>query len=115
MQRRGRVGEAEKITPAPASPVSPHASTPAVGDPPDRAVAVLADEERAVVGDRYADRAAPDAAVVDHEAGQEILVFAGRPAVLQQYPHDLVAGAPGAVPRPVERRKNVAAVFGGEL
>src|SRR5260370_1035824 len=50
-------------------------------DPPDRAVAVFADQERAVMRHRDADRAAPDAAVVDDETGQEILVFAARHAV----------------------------------
>ena len=54
-----------------------------MGDAPDGAVAILGDEQRAVVGDRDADRPAPDLAVVDDEAGHEILVFAGRHAVLE--------------------------------
>src|SRR5438445_8056361 len=81
----------------------------APGDAPDRAVAVFADEERAVLGDGDADRAGPDGSIVDHEAGQKILVFAGRLATLQQYADDLVAGALGAVPGAVERGEDVAA------
>ena len=44
-------------------------STAVVGDAPDRAVAVFADEERAVLGDGDADRSPPDVSVADDEAG----------------------------------------------
>ena len=54
---------------------------PAVADPPDRPVCVVADEQRTVMRDRHADRAAPHRGVIDHEAGHEILVFAARRAV----------------------------------
>src|SRR5262245_6928656 len=90
-------------------------SPAAIGDPPDRAVAVLADQQRAVARDRNADRAAPHAAIVDNEAGQKILVLAGRRAAPQQYANNLVAGPLGAVPRTVERGEDVAAVSGREL
>src|SRR5882724_2847209 len=69
-----------------------------VRHPPDGAGGVVGDEQGAVMGDGDADRAAPDLAVVDHEAGEEILVFAGRYAVLQQHADHLAAGAAGAVP-----------------
>ena len=52
--------------------------------------------------------------LVDHEAGQEILVLAGRDAVLEEHAHDLVARAAGAVPGAVEGREDVAAVLGRE-
>src|ERR1700730_6724240 len=71
---------------------SPSHSPTAVGDAPDRAVAIFADQERAGPGDGDADRAGPDGPVADHEAGQKILVFAGRLAVLQEYPDNFVAG-----------------------
>jgi len=42
---------------------------------PERAVGVVGHEERAIVGHGHPD-GRPRRAVVDHEAGQEILVFA---------------------------------------
>src|SRR5712671_2736167 len=84
-------------------------------DAPDRAVAVLAHQQCAVLRDGDADRAGPNSSIADHEAGQEILVFAGGLAVLQEYPDDFVAGPLGAVPRAVEGREDVAAIFGGKL
>ena len=53
----------------------------ALRHPPDRVRPVVADEQRAVRGDRDADRTAPDVALVGDEAGQEILVLADRLAV----------------------------------
>jgi NAD(P)-dependent dehydrogenase (short-subunit alcohol dehydrogenase family) len=66
----------------------------AVGDAPDRAVAVLADEEAAVRRDRDADRPAPHAAILGDEPGQEILIGAGA----RHDAHDLVPGALTPVP-----------------
>ena len=57
------------------------ASLPLIGHAPDRAAAVVADQQRAVMRHRDADRAAPDAPVVADEADEEILVLAGRLAV----------------------------------
>ena len=69
----------------------------------------------AVLGDGHADRPAPDVAVGGDEADEEVLVLAGRLAVLQRDADHLVAGPPGAVPRAVLGGEDVALVLGGEL
>src|SRR5580704_8775586 len=86
-----------------------------VGNPPYGTAGVFRNQERPVPVDRDADRAAPDLRIVDREAGGEILVFAGRRAVLHRYTDDLVAGAFGAIPRAVLGGENIAAVRGREL
>ncbi len=86
-----------------------------IGDAPDGAARVLGDQQCPVLVDGHADRAAPDLRIVDHEAGGEILVFAGRRAVLHDHADDLVAGAFGAVPGAVFGGENVAAVLRREL
>ena len=48
---------------------------------PDRVRPVVADEQRAVLRGRDADRASPRIAVVGHEPGEEVLVLAGGGAV----------------------------------
>src|SRR5215472_19037698 len=83
----------------------------APGDAPDRAAAVLAYQQRAVVRDRHADRAAPDRGVVDHEAGQEILVFAGRHAVLEMDTDQLVSGPLRPVPRAMLGDERIIAIL----
>src|SRR5581483_8893525 len=83
-----------------------------VGDAPDGAAAVFADEERAVLRHRDAHRPAPDRFVRDDEAGHEVLVFAGRLAVLEANPDDLVAGALAAVPGAVHGDEGIALVLG---
>src|SRR5262249_42584278 len=87
----------------------------AIGDTPHRAVSVLADEESAVMRYRHADGARPNGGVVHDEAGHEVLVFAGRNAVLQVYADHFVAGPFRAVPRPVLGRERIPTVFRGEL
>src|SRR5262249_40062397 len=87
----------------------------AIGYTPHRAVCVLADEERAVMGHRYADRARPHRGVVDDKPGHEVLIFAGRHSVLQPHADHFIAGALRAVPRAVLGRKHIPAVFRGEL
>src|SRR3984957_17140230 len=66
--------------------------------PPYRPVAVFGYQQRAVVGHRDADRAAPNRIVVGHEAGDKILVLTGRDAVLCANADHLVAGAARSVP-----------------
>src|ERR1700730_4315725 len=86
-----------------------------IGDPPDRAVAVFGDEQRAVVRHRNTDRTAPDLAVGEHEAGHEILVFAGGFAAgVKQQPNDFVSRALVAVPGPVHGYEGAALVPGGK-
>src|SRR5580693_2219318 len=91
-------------------------SASATADPPDRAVAVLGHEKRAVVRDRDADRAAPHLRGRDHEAGHEILVFAGRLAALvEKQPDDLVSHASLAIPGAVHRDERAALVPGRKM
>src|SRR5579883_3303591 len=77
-----------------------------VAHPPDRTRAVVGDEQRTVAGHGNADRAAPDGAVVEHEAGEEILILAaGARSTVARHADHFVAGARRLVPR---------AVLGGE-
>src|SRR5262249_43248458 len=62
----------------------------AIGDSPDRAVSVFAEEESAVVRHRHTDGARPNREVVHDEAGHEVLIFAGRYPVLQARADHLV-------------------------
>jgi len=62
-----------------------------------------------------ADRPPPHRGVADDEAGGEILVFAGRHAVLDDHADHLVSGALAAIPRAVLGGEDVAAVFRREL
>src|SRR5664279_1392022 len=85
-----------------------------MADAPDGAVAVLGDQQRAVVSHRDADRPAPDVAVVEDEAGDEILVFAGRYPLPQTNANDLVTGPLRPVPRAVQGDDGIAAIVCGE-
>ncbi len=76
----------------------PAPSLPRIKHPPQRSIAILGEQQRAVGGLGHIDRAAPDFCVVDDEAGDEILLGAGRLAVFKTQADDLVAGAAGAVP-----------------
>src|ERR1035441_11111499 len=49
---------------------------PDVGDVPDRAGAVVCDENAAVFGDGDTDRPPPDQAIFRHETGEEVFVTA---------------------------------------
>src|SRR3954451_1560638 len=69
-----------------------------IGDRPDRAVCVLADEEGSVLCDGHAHRAAPNGCVVHDETGTEVVVLAGRHAVLETDTNDLVTGSFCSVP-----------------
>src|ERR1700733_7797695 len=80
-----------------------------IGNPPYGIAGIFGNQQCPVLVDRDANRAAPDLRIIDHEAGGEILVFAGRRAVLHRYTDDLVAGAFGAIPRAVLGGENIAA------
>src|SRR5262249_20131526 len=66
-------------------------------------------------GLRNTDGPAPGQAVVDDEAGYEILVFAGRHAVLHEAADDLVAGSDRAIPGAVLGGKDTALVLSRKL
>src|SRR5438552_3992852 len=72
-------------------------------------------QNRAAARHAATDRPAPHRGVVDAEAGDEILVFAGRHAVFHESADDLVAGASRAVPGAVLGGKGAAVIFGAEL
>src|SRR5271155_2888057 len=69
-----------------------------IGDAPDGAARILGDQNLAVLVYGDADRATPDFGIVDPKSGGEIVVFAGRHAVLHDHADDFVAGAFRAVP-----------------
>src|ERR1700676_2460190 len=81
-------------------------------DAPDRAVGLLRKDERAVFRLRHPDRPAPDRRVVDHEAGDEVFVFAGGHAVLHDRADDLVPGARRPAPGAVLGREGAALEIG---
>src|ERR1700676_3347786 len=83
-------------------------------NPPDRAVAVFRHQQRAVVCNGDTDRPSPHLGIVDHKPGDEILVLAGGDPVLETNANDLVARAPGSVPRAVLGGKAVADMVGGK-
>src|ERR1035438_7514941 len=82
-----------------------------VGDVPDRAGAVVCDEDAAVFGDGDTYRAAPDLAVFRDESGQEIFVTAISMAVVHGNADDFVASAVCAVPGAVFGGEGVAVIF----
>src|SRR5262245_24662638 len=94
------------------TPFQPSAAP--IGDAPDRPRAVLAHEKRAVLGHCDADWTAPDIVVPRHETGDEVLIFAGRPTVLEEKAHDLVARPRAAIPGAVQRDEGIAPVVGRE-
>src|SRR5258708_34303412 len=79
--------------------------------PPDRAVAVFGEQQRAVMRDRDANGPSPHRGIIDDKAGDKILVFAGGDAVLETNADDLVAGAFRPVPRAMFGREPIAAIF----
>src|ERR1700722_19000988 len=85
--------------------------SPLVSDAPDRAVTVLRDQERAVARDRDADRASPHIGIAGDKAGHEVLIFAGRNAVLHTDADHLIARALRTIPGAVLGGKAVAAIF----
>src|ERR1700758_1989291 len=69
-----------------------------VDDVPERARAVVGDEERTVRSDGDADGTTPDLTVLGDEAVEEVVGFAVGVAVLHGDEDDVVAGAVLAVP-----------------
>src|SRR6516225_9394787 len=86
-----------------------------IGDAPDRAAAVLGNEQGAIPVDGHTDRPAPHRTVVDDKAGGEILVFAGRHTIFHNHANNFVAGALGEIPRTMLGGKDVAAIVRRKL
>jgi hypothetical protein len=63
-----------------------------VTDPPDRAVAVVRHQERAILCYGDSHWAPPSVVIVDDEAGHKVFVLAGGDAVFQDHPNDLASG-----------------------
>src|SRR6185369_6007846 len=90
-------------------------SLPRACHPPDRAVAILRHQQGSVLRHGYAHRPPPHLRVTHHKPRDEILVLAGRLAVLHPDTDHLVAGALRAVPGAVLGGEGVALVFGWKL
>src|SRR6266550_3848414 len=84
---------------------------------PDRAVSVFAEQEATVFGDGDSDGAAPNVSVGRDKTRHKIFILAARFAggMVERHTNNFVASAFLPVPRTVERRKDVAFVFGGKL
>src|SRR5260370_18205568 len=82
-----------------------------IGHPPDGIRAIVADHQRPVLRHCDADRSAPDLAFRGDEAGQKILVFAGRFRALHRHPDDFVAGAQSAIPGTMLAGRNAPALL----
>src|SRR5579871_3064621 len=82
-----------------------------VADLPDGVRSIVADEQRAVVGNGYAHGTPPNIAAFSDKAGEEVLVLAAGPAVLHRHADDLIAGALFAVPGAVLGSKGIAAIL----
>ena len=82
---------------------------------PNRAIAVLGKDQRAILSLGDPDRPAPDVRIVEDKAGNEIFVFAGRRTLLHNYADDLVAGWFGSIPGAVLCGENITPIFRREL
>src|SRR5579875_865218 len=87
----------------------------AIGNAPDRARAVVADQQGAVMRDRDRHRPSPHLAPGRDETGHEVLRIAPGNAPENRYEDDLVAGKLTAIPRAVLAHERTLAVRGGEL
>src|SRR5579862_6149594 len=104
-----------KAAPAPATtPAAARAASQRsllrIGHPPQHVATIVADQEGAVMGHRDAHRPAPDAVVVDHKSGHEVLVLASRLAVVELGDDHLVARPLGPVPGSVKRDEGLPAI-----
>src|SRR5258708_28165436 len=86
-----------------------------VCDAIDHAVSIVAEQQRAILRERHIDRATPDVFLSGGKADDEVLVFAGRFAILEGETDDLVAGAKRAIPRSMQSDEGVAVPWRGEL
>src|ERR1700730_1579296 len=83
-----------------------------VCNPPDRAVSVFRHKERAVMRDRHSNGSSPHVGIIDDEAGEKILVFAGRRSIFQRNSDDFIAGSFGSVPRSMFCCESITRKFG---
>ena len=61
--------------------------------------------------DRHSNGPSPDVGIIDDEAGEKILVFAGRRSVFQANSDDFIARASGSIPRSMFGRESITAIF----
>src|SRR6202044_1015194 len=88
----------------------------AVTNAPDGVRSVVGDQQRSVLSHGDADRPSPDVPVVEHKAGQEILVLTARPVCLvHRHADHFISTAYGSIPRTMLRGENVASIFRREL
>src|SRR5215472_10235515 len=76
-----------------------------VSDAPNSTVAVLSDQQSAIMGYGDADRSAPNALIVHNEAGQKVIVLTRGHAMVKPDANNLIACARRPVPRAVQRGK----------
>ena len=86
-----------------------------IGDPPDRIISILANEERAVLRHGESNWTAPNISPGRNESGQKILVNTLWFTAIERDAHHLVARAFGSVPGTVEGGKGVPAIGIGKL
>src|SRR3979411_1671585 len=79
-----------------------------IADFPDRVGTIVAHQQGAIGSDGDAHRPPPNTAVRQHEAGDEILVFAaGVTGLMQGHANDFISRAHRPVPRAVLGGENV--------
>src|SRR6202140_1372132 len=88
---------------------------PLVGHAVDDSVAVIAEQQGAVLREGNLDGASPDILMIGDEADHKILVLAGGFAIFEGEADDLVAGPQGAIPRAVQGNEGIAFPACGEL
>src|SRR5437868_1848293 len=84
---------------------------------PNCSMPVFAKEQTAVFRNRDSNWPTPNSRIGCDKPGDEVVVLARRfsAVLVERHAHNFVAGAASSVPRPMERSKNVAAIFGREL
>ena len=85
-----------------------------VRDAPHGAVAIFRHEQGTIMCYGHTDRPAPNAIIIHHKTGEEIIVLSRRHAVIQAHPHHLVAGAGTPIPRAMKSGESVSLVLGGK-
>ena len=86
-----------------------------VADTVDDAVAVVADQQRAVLRKSDVHGSAPNVLLAGREADDKVLIFTCRLAILKRKADDLVARMKLAVPGAVQRDESISLPRSGEM
>src|SRR5262245_35303375 len=90
----------------------------AIRHAPNGPARVIGDQQRSVLHDCQGSRTSPHLGPMltrDPETRHKIFVTPVRPAVLEPYPHNFVAGRLRTVPGALKRHERIAAILGGKL